>query len=129
LFNKHTILNQGYHVCCELCVKENCWISVGNTVKPRFVVFVRGLKKKRWIRENYRCGSLYKINKNDQICLQVFTKSKNVTQIMLLLLLSNSLCILFKKVINPSSGILNAKKHLYLLLWHDEYRRHCHLMG
>jgi hypothetical protein len=31
--------------------------------------------------------------------------------------------------INPFSGILNAKRHLNLLLWHDEYRRHCHLKG
>jgi hypothetical protein len=30
---------------------------------------------------------------------------------------------------NPSSGILNAKRHLNLLLWHDEYRRYCHLKG
>jgi hypothetical protein len=48
-----------------------------NTVKPRFLAFVGGLKKKRWIRENDRCGSLYKINKN-QICLYAFTNSKNV---------------------------------------------------
>jgi hypothetical protein len=30
---------------------------VGYTVKPLFIVFVRGLKKKQWIRENNRCGS------------------------------------------------------------------------
>jgi hypothetical protein len=28
-----------------------------DTVKPLFVVFVGGLKKKQWIRENNRCGS------------------------------------------------------------------------
>jgi hypothetical protein len=27
------------------------------TVKPLFIVFIGGLKKKRWIRENNRCGS------------------------------------------------------------------------
>jgi hypothetical protein len=26
------------------------------TVKPLFIVFVGGLKKKQWIRENDRCG-------------------------------------------------------------------------
>jgi hypothetical protein len=31
------------------------------TVKPLFIVFVGGLEKKRWIRENNRCGSLCKI--------------------------------------------------------------------
>jgi hypothetical protein len=29
----------------------------GITVKPLFIVFVGGLKKKQWIRENNRCGS------------------------------------------------------------------------
>jgi hypothetical protein len=28
-----------------------------STVKPLFIVFDRGLKKKQWIRENNRCGS------------------------------------------------------------------------
>jgi hypothetical protein len=28
-----------------------------NTVKPLFIVFVGGLEKKQWIRENSRCGS------------------------------------------------------------------------
>jgi hypothetical protein len=28
-----------------------------NTVKPLFIVFVGGLKKKQWIRENSRCRS------------------------------------------------------------------------
>jgi hypothetical protein len=32
-----------------------------------------------WIRENNRCGSLHKMNKNDHICLHVFTKSKTYT--------------------------------------------------
>jgi hypothetical protein len=50
-----------------------------NTVKPLFIVLVQGLKKKRWIWENNRCGSLHKINKNDQICLHIFTKSKTYT--------------------------------------------------
>jgi hypothetical protein len=31
--------------------------SFYNTVKPLFTVFVGGLKKKQWIRENNRCGS------------------------------------------------------------------------
>jgi hypothetical protein len=48
------------------------------TVKPRFIAFVRGLKKKRWIWENDKCWSPYKINKNDQLCVYVFSKSKNV---------------------------------------------------
>jgi hypothetical protein len=32
-------------------------ISVSGTVKPLFIVFLRGLKKKQWIRENNRFGS------------------------------------------------------------------------
>jgi hypothetical protein len=32
-----------------------------STVKPLFIVFVGSLKKKQWIRENNRCGSLCKI--------------------------------------------------------------------
>jgi hypothetical protein len=28
-----------------------------DTVKPLFIVFVGSLKKKQWVRENYRCGS------------------------------------------------------------------------
>jgi hypothetical protein len=50
-----------------------------STAKPRFIVSVGWSdKKKLWIWEDNRCGSLYKSNKNDQICLYVFTKSKNV---------------------------------------------------
>jgi hypothetical protein len=62
------------HVTCMGERKNACRILVGkpegkrplgrptrrwevNTVKPLFIVFVRGLKKKQWIWENNRCGS------------------------------------------------------------------------
>jgi hypothetical protein len=35
--------------------------SENSTVKPRFTVFVAGPEKERWIRENDKCGALYKI--------------------------------------------------------------------
>jgi 1-phosphatidylinositol-5-phosphate 4-kinase len=31
--------------------------TISYTVKPLFIVFVGGLEKKQWIRENNRCGS------------------------------------------------------------------------
>jgi hypothetical protein len=34
-----------------------CFNDNWNTVKPLFIVFVGGLKKKQWIRENNRCRS------------------------------------------------------------------------
>jgi hypothetical protein len=34
-----------------------CMEEIRNTVKPLFIVFVGGLKKKQWIRESNRCGS------------------------------------------------------------------------
>jgi hypothetical protein len=56
---------------CGIDVHSFC----ANTVKPRFIVFVGGPeKKKRWLRENDRCGGLYKMNKNGHICLYVLTK-------------------------------------------------------
>jgi hypothetical protein len=62
----------------DLIITLTPFSPLHNTVKPLFIVFIGGLKKKRWFWENNRCGSLYKINKNYQICLYVFTKSKNV---------------------------------------------------
>jgi hypothetical protein len=81
------------HIACIEGNRNAYWVLVGkpeeerplwrprwdyNIVKPRFILFVGGLKKKWWIWENDRWGSLYKINKNYQMCLYVFTKSKNV---------------------------------------------------
>jgi hypothetical protein len=46
------------------CIQEVCMpihlpmYTIVNTVKPLFIIFVRGLKKKQWIREKNRCGSL-----------------------------------------------------------------------
>jgi hypothetical protein len=34
--------------------------GVQYTVKPRFIVFVGGPEKKRWLRENDRCGAYIK---------------------------------------------------------------------
>lgn len=30
-FKKYTLLIQSYHACCDLCLQENCRISVDNT--------------------------------------------------------------------------------------------------
>jgi hypothetical protein len=67
-------------------------IKYRNTLKPRFSFPLEGLKKKQWIRENNRRRSLYKNNKNDQICLYVFTKYKMYTNNVIVSII-NPVCI------------------------------------
>jgi hypothetical protein len=48
LITVYTLETQGYRKSLQ---------TKYSTVKPLFIVFVGGLKKKQWIRENNRCGS------------------------------------------------------------------------
>jgi hypothetical protein len=52
---------------------------------------------KEWIQKNDRCGGLYKINKNDHICLYVFTNQKRYTTDIISTFKSNLHYFSFKK--------------------------------
>jgi hypothetical protein len=100
---------------------ENYCMAGENTVKSRFIVSAGGPEKERWIRENDRCGSLYKMNKNSHIYICVFTtESKNVHQWYYFQCEVQFALLIFKKVINPhllSSTFLFSLSKLMTFAW------------
>jgi hypothetical protein len=54
---QNEISSLALHIQYTLFFMEGKLSSKANTVKPLFIVFVGGLKKKQWIRENNRCRS------------------------------------------------------------------------
>jgi hypothetical protein len=59
LYFQRTIGGHIIYVNKGKCIKKGLLYSDihSNTVKPLFIVFIGGLKKKQWIWENNRCGS------------------------------------------------------------------------